>query len=171
MESRESMLRQELLMRRYHDQSLRQSTYSFWFSLIFAAAGFSLITVAVLQTDTDVTAKTTLSMISGVVIESVSALFFVQSNKARQLMITFFDKLRADRKLEEALRMASDLPDQVLRSRLQVVLALNFAETNVPDELLGEILMKARRIPSAAPEPESEEGGTTRMELTVSAQP
>lgn len=141
-------------MRRYHDQSLKQSTSSFWFSLTFAAAGFFLIAAAVLQSDTEGTTQTTLSLISGVVIESVSALFFVQSNKARQLMITFFDKLRADRKLEEALRMASELPDQVLRSRLQVVLALNFSETKVPDELLGEILMKVRQIPSVSAEPE-----------------
>jgi hypothetical protein len=35
----------------------------------------------------------------------VSALFFVQSNRARNLMTAFFDKLRQDRSLEEALRL------------------------------------------------------------------
>jgi hypothetical protein len=43
------------------------------------------------------------AIIWGTVIQAAYTLFVVQSNRARQLMTEFFDKLRVDRKLDEAL--------------------------------------------------------------------
>jgi hypothetical protein len=117
------------LLSEYHSQGLAQSRISFWFSLVFAGLGFAVIVTALLTMSNDVKltdqTKPFISVVSGIITEAVSALFFVQSNKARALMIEFFDKLRADRKLEEALRLANDLPDAIMQSRLRILLALN----------------------------------------------
>ena len=79
-------------------------------------------------------------MLAGTVIDAVSALFFVQSNKARQLMSEFFDKLRVDRKLEESLRLCNDIHNPDLRNRLRTLIALNFSDVKPREELLSSIL-------------------------------
>jgi len=136
--------KQFVLLSEYHAQGLAQSRISFWFSLVFAGLGFAVIATALLTMKPEVSltqqARPFISIVSGVITEAVSALFFVQSNKARSLMIEFFDKLRADRKLEEALRLASDLPDAMLQSRLRVLLALKFVDRKSTDEFLSSIL-------------------------------
>jgi hypothetical protein len=53
--------------------------------------------------------KPAFTLIAGTIIDAVAALFFVQSNKARQLMTEFFDKLRVDRKLDEALSLMKEM--------------------------------------------------------------
>jgi hypothetical protein len=73
-------------------------------------------------------------------IHEVAALFFVQSNKSRQLMVDFFDKLRVDRKLDEALRLASSVDDKKTGSNLKALLSLNFAEIAVDRELFETVI-------------------------------
>ena len=106
----EASYRQYALLREYHAQGLAQSRVSFWFSLTFASIGFAVIALAVglfLEATPagtgwlDNAGKPVFTLVSGTVIDAVAALFFVQSNKARQLMTEFFDKLRIDRKLDE----------------------------------------------------------------------
>jgi hypothetical protein len=148
--------KQFVLLKEYHSQGLAQSKISFWFSLIFAALGFAVIIIAILTMDKGIKftdqARTFVSLVAGTVIEAVSALFFVQSNKARQLMIEFFDKLRADRKLEESLRLANELPDPVLQSRLKIILALNFADRKSADEFLCSVLNVDQQLQRRAPD-------------------
>jgi hypothetical protein len=74
----------------------------------------------------------TISLIAGTVIEAVASLFFVLSNNARKRMESFFDKLRTDRKLEEALKLTSEMKDLQMQAALQAVLALGFAGSKVP---------------------------------------
>jgi hypothetical protein len=130
------------LLDEYHTQGLSQSKISFWFSIIFASLGFLIIASALLRVNIGASmsnqAATIISLISGTVIDAVSALFFVQSNKARHLMTEFFDRLRKDRKFEEALRLADSVKDPSLQSRLQTLLALSFAELNPPDDMLRD---------------------------------
>ena len=76
-----------------------------------------------------------LNLVSGTIIEAVAALFFVQSNRARRLMVEFFDRLRADKKLDDALRLAQEIGDGHIQSRLKVLLALDFADVRAaPNE-------------------------------------
>ena len=92
-------------MREYHAQGLSQSRVSFWFSLVFASLGFAIIALSVgiflQRVDNpnvgwlETAGKPVFTLVAGTVIDAVSALFFVQSNKARQLMTEFFDKLRS----------------------------------------------------------------------------
>ena len=135
--------KQFVLLEEYHAQGLAQARISFWFSLLFASIGFAVIIAAVAIMDKSVAlaeqGRTWLTLVAGTVIDAVAGLFFVQSNKARQLMVDFFDRLRNDRKLEEALNIATRLPDSLLRSRLGVILALSLAETAPSDALVASI--------------------------------
>ena len=100
-------------------------------------------------------------MLAGTIIDSVSALFFVQSNKARQLMSEFFDKLRIDRKLEESLRLCSDIHNPDLKDRLRTLIALNFSDVKPKDELLASILgidLLKENLPTIAEAPVAKPG-------------
>lgn len=136
--------RQYLLLKEYHTQGLAQSKFSFWFSLIFASVGFMVIIMGILSIDRN--AQFTLqgqpffTLMAGTIIDAVSALIFVQSNKARQLMTDFFDKLRTDRKLEEAMKLTEQISDAGLQTRVRVLLALNFVDRKSSDEFLCSVL-------------------------------
>jgi hypothetical protein len=133
--------RQYLLLKAYHQQSLGQSQISMWFSLAFAAIGFAVIIVALFANSKNgLAAERIIKLVSGTVIDAVASLFFVQSNKSRELMATFFDKLRTDRKLDESLHLVSDVSDKLLQSRLQLLLALNFADVKVADGTLLSVM-------------------------------
>lgn len=144
--------RQYALLQEYHAQGLAQSKISFWFSLIFAAIGFAIIIFSVLSylltpmgysesaTIIDKAGKPIFAVVAGTIIDAVAGLFFVQSNKARQLMTDFFDKLRVDRKLDESLSVLSQIDDKTVSSRVKALLALNFAEVKVTDDLFRRIV-------------------------------
>jgi len=136
-----------LLLAQYHSASLSQSKISFWFSLVFAAIGFLVIIMPVIRNTGDVQV---LNLVSGAVIEAVAGLFFVQSNRARQLMVDFFDRLRADRKLENALELADKTDDEVLRGRLKALIALEFAgiRANPNESLLAAALKQDGFLPA-----------------------
>jgi hypothetical protein len=91
----------------------------------------------------------------------VSALFFTQSNKARQLMVDFFDRLRNDQKLKESLQLAADIPDQDLKSKLHILLSLNFAEIKPTDTFLTSLL--GIRDPSVA----QSQGSTQKLSSDI----
>jgi hypothetical protein len=51
-------------------------------------------------------------------------------------MAAFFDKLRTDRKLDESLKLVSEIQDATLRGRLQMLLSINFAGVQVDNSTL-----------------------------------
>lgn len=133
--------REVALMRKYHAQGLGQSRSSFIISVVFAALGFGVIVFALLTTDrSDSLSQQSLPVISAVVLEAVASLFFVQSNRAQQMMVEFFDRLRTDRRLEEALQLTDKMPDPKLRARMMLVLGLSLAERPMTDELLSVLI-------------------------------
>jgi len=153
--------RQYLLLREYYAQGLAQSKISFWFSLFFASLGFIVIIIAILGIEKNVQltqqGRTFIILLAGTIIDAVSALFFVQSNRARRLMTTFFDSLRADKNLEESLRLSAQVPDPILQSKLQILLALNLANVKSTDSTLSSLLdtehqsVKANETPQKGP--------------------
>ena len=127
----------------YHRQSISQSQISFWFSLFFASMGFLIIATSVF-TYNDKTGY--LGIVAGAIIDVVSALFFYQSNKARQLMSDFFDRLRSDRKLEESLKLCDSIDEPLMRNALKVRLSLFFSGLESGDAVATEII----RLPTAS---------------------
>jgi hypothetical protein len=80
-------------------------------------------------------------LVAGTVIDAVAALFFVQSNKARQLMVEFFDKLRVDRKLDEALALISKIEDKSISGRVRGIIAMNFSEVPLDQNILKAMFL------------------------------
>lgn len=72
-------------------------------------------------------------VVGGAVIDAVSLLFFVQDRCHQKTMFDFFERLREDRKLDEALALLRTTPDKKIRSRVQAAMVLHFA--GVPDAL------------------------------------
>jgi len=144
------------LLRDYHRQGLAQSKISFWFSLSFAALGFLVILFALVGTKTEATRyQSYVAIISGTIIDAVAALFFVQSNKAREQMAAFFDKLRTDQKLQDGLKLSEGIADEVLRNKVQTILALNLSESRVTETMITSILssevrQRSRETPSGS---------------------
>jgi Cyanobacterial TRADD-N associated 2-Transmembrane domain len=136
LDSRDQQYR---LSKDYHQQGLAQSRISFWFSLIFASLGFVLIAVSVIPSKDVQHQQTWIGMVSGTIIDAVSALFFVQSNRAREQMAAFFDKLRADQKLLDALQLCRNIGDVDLRNRLQTVLALSLSDTKITEQMVASL--------------------------------
>jgi hypothetical protein len=135
----------------YYVQVLRQSAISFSYSLIFAAIGFIVIVISifpeVFQVPRDLTNRSNVQeetsaspssssestsdkwpgLISGIVIEAISALIFVQTNNARKTMIEFSEKIRLDRRLDESLDLIDKIPDKKIQSKVKALLVLNFS--------------------------------------------
>jgi hypothetical protein len=67
----------------YYSVTLGQAKISFWFSLVFASIGFMVIVgAAFLYHEGDVMGVT-IKIVSGLIIDAVAALFFVQSRRAQ----------------------------------------------------------------------------------------
>ena len=115
----------------YHRQGLAQSRVSFWFSILLGTAGFIVIVYAVITR-----AQATSLYISGAVTEAVSVLFYSQSNQARKTMTESFDRARDDRRLEEALALASAMQDTTMSSGLKAVMALELIRATTPASVL-----------------------------------
>jgi Flp pilus assembly protein TadB len=142
------------LMRKYHAQGLAQSRLSFLLSLIFAGLGFAVIVFAIVTTDSSKSISEQslpfASLVSAIVIEAVSGLFFVQSNRAQSVMVEFFDRLQTDRKLEEALALADRMPNTKIKARMMLVLGIGLADRPITDQLMRDT-MGLSRVEGAPP--------------------
>lgn len=107
----------------YSQQIFIQTRFSFWFSLISASIGFILITLSLFKMQGDMSYTGTLS---GIVLESVAGLFFYQSNRTQKAMIDFFEKLRNDNRVKDALELCNSIEDVEMKNQLKSKLALHF---------------------------------------------
>jgi hypothetical protein len=128
---------------RYYGQILAQSKISFWFSLIFASLGFAVIIVAVFLYASSPAGATVAQFAAGVVMDSVAALFFVQSRNAQKSMGEFFDKLRRDRQQLESRKLCESLDNSVARDALRIQLSLHYAEVATAPEVAKSIFNTA----------------------------
>ena len=124
----------------YSAQGLAQSQMSFWASIAFSSLGFLVIiagvVVAIFKKDS--VSQALIPIIAGAIVEAVGGLFFTVNARTQKVMVDFFDKLREDRKLEEALTLVRGVPDPTLAGRLQVLLALQFVGTDNLAELFRQ---------------------------------
>lgn len=133
------------LLKSYYRQVLNQSSISFAFSLIFSALGFAVIIFSLLRFEpaADSEAPTAwANLVAGLIIEAVSALIFVQTNNARKTMIDFSEKIRLDRRLDEALELIETMEDKAIQSKVKATLVLLFSGLSVEKDALKEVLMQ-----------------------------
>lgn len=111
----------------YYNQALSRANISFWFSLIFASIGFGVIIFAFITHESGNVVDTAIKVVSGTVIDAVSALFFVQTNNAQKSMSEFFEKLRLDRLNVEARELIGEIEDPERRDQLRAQLVIKYA--------------------------------------------
>ena len=118
---------------RYYAQVLAQSKISFWFSLVFASIGFFVIVLAAFRYQTAETGSTVVQFTAGVIIDAISALFFVQSRNAQAAMSEFFEKLRLDRQKADAQTLCDSVSDTRSRDALRIQLSLYYSGVSNPE--------------------------------------
>ncbi|MGO6758812.1 hypothetical protein ACCS42_17185 [Rhizobium ruizarguesonis] len=111
----------------YYNQALSRANVSFWFSLIFAAIGFGVIIFAFVTHNSADAIGTAIKVVSGTVIDAVSALFFVQTQNAQKSMSDFFEKLRLDRLNAEAREMIGEIENEERRDQLRAQLVIKYS--------------------------------------------
>jgi hypothetical protein len=126
--------RRYALLRAYAQQGLNQTRFSFLASLAAAGLGFIVIITGVMLAivQADPTGGIT-TVAAGTVIDAVSLLFFSQDRRHQRTMLEFFERLREDRKLDEALLLMRTAQHGELQARVHAAITLHFA--NVPDAL------------------------------------
>jgi TRADD-N domain-containing protein len=125
----------------YYATGLFQAKLSFAVSLVAAGLGFVFIlfsTALVLSNSSTGTAQVVVPLLAGTVTEAVAALFFVQSNKAREAMIALLDKFREDARRQDAIELLGRVKDEAIQARLRAAIALSYA--GVSGELLNAVL-------------------------------
>lgn len=124
----------------YYSVTLGQAKISFWFSLIFASIGFVVILgAALLYKEGDVMGAS-IKITSGLVIDAVAALFFVQSRRAQEAMGSFFEKLRTDRQFIEARKICDEISNDTTKDSIKTILVLHYSglqTTGMLDVLAG----------------------------------
>jgi uncharacterized membrane protein len=128
---------------KYYTQILYQNKVSFWFSIVFAAIGFLIIILLIFTNAEIISDKGIVTMVSSIIIEAVSALFYTRSNKAQKEMQEFFNKLRKDRQYGEARKLIESLTNPMIKDIAKVQLALKYSEIENNTETLNEIIKNA----------------------------
>lgn len=112
-------------LEQYYTQVRAQSNIAFWFSLVFAAAGFIVIITALFSSALPATMS--LRALAGVVMNAVAGLFYVQSQRAQVMMARFFDTLRRDQKHMEARRLIDAIKDPDKQDELRIRLVVLYS--------------------------------------------
>lgn len=112
--------------REYHIQRLTQSKWSFWLSIIGSIVGFFIliwsIWYGVVNNDHEWG-----GVVSGIIIEAVSVLFYTLSNNANDKISEFFKELTIDSNVKEALCLTQKIKDDAIRDELMVKLSLHLS--------------------------------------------
>ena len=127
------------LIENYYSQALNQSKISFWFSLAGASIGFFVIILSVLLYQDDRNGVALFSLISGVIIETVSVLFFTQTNRDQKRRSEFFENLRKDRLYKESITICDSVSDNKAKDALKIQIALSFAGINNSTQVANSI--------------------------------
>nr|WP_147252729.1 hypothetical protein [Micromonospora provocatoris] len=125
----DSLQKQEAILREIYTQGLAQARTSFRLSMIFAALGAVILLagagLAIMNSNQSQAA--TLTALSGLVIEIVSSLFFVQSNRANANMIRqgvlLREESQSDRLLNASRQVAGGIEDTKLRDEVRADMA------------------------------------------------
>jgi hypothetical protein len=123
-----------------------QIKISFWFGLIFALFGLSVLLI-ITYSETELGFESVIiSLISISIIEAVALLFIFKSNKAQKDLEKFFKKLREDKQKDIAKNLVESIEDVTLRDVLRIQLTLFYSgiqkDTSLINEFMEETLKK-----------------------------
>lgn len=116
----------EQMKKEYHKQRLWQSKMAFWLSFSGSIGGFAVIVGSVIY-GMATNNNQWPGIVSGVVVEAVSALFYTLSNKANEKISEFFKELTEDSKIKNALELAREMEEgNTVKNQLYVKLFVAF---------------------------------------------
>lgn len=110
----------------YHEQRLSQSKWAFRLSFWGSISGFVIIAMGI-RHSTGINNVEWPGIISGVVIEAVSALFYGLSNQANQKITEFFTELTKDSNVKSAIELCERIKNDDVRDSLIVKLSLHLS--------------------------------------------
>lgn len=115
------------MKKEYHKQRLWQSKMAFWLSFSGSIGGFAVIVGSVIY-GMATNNNQWPGIVSGVVVEAVSALFYTLSNKANEKISEFFKELTEDSKIKNALELAREMEEgNTVKNQLYVKLSLHLS--------------------------------------------
>ncbi|RAN93159.1 hypothetical protein GAR05_05624 [Micromonospora saelicesensis] len=125
----DSLQKQEAILREIYTQGLAQARTSFRLSMLFAALGAAILLAGAglaIKNNSQGQAAT-ITALSGLVIEIVSSLFFIQSNRANANMIKqgvlLREESQSDRLLNASRQVAGGIEDIKLRDEIRAKMA------------------------------------------------
>jgi len=110
----------------YHIQRLAQSKWAFRLSFWGSIAGFIVIVWSIYY-GINTRENQWPGIISGIIVECISALFYNISNKANEKISEFFIELSKDANIEKSLELANEINNKDIRDALKVKLSLYLA--------------------------------------------
>ena len=128
---------------KYYTQISQQTNISFWFGLIFAIFGFSILLIVTFSNTEMNPNKTLVSFLSTAIIEGVAILFFSRSNKAQKEMEKFFNKLRKDKQQGISRKLVESIEDSILKDTLKIQLALYYSGIQNDTSSINEAIQNA----------------------------
>jgi hypothetical protein len=141
----------EDLINGYHAQALSQASVQFWFSLAAATVGFALIIYSAVHTKTDGLIQIA-NAFPGVVMDAVAYLFFQQASATRQRATDLYDRLRNDKRTNEAVQIVESIQDDRVKSYIQAQMALHLTGLqSLPIDLASLYRDSSGTIKSAKP--------------------
>jgi hypothetical protein len=124
------------LLLSYHCQAINQANILFWFSLIAAAIGFSLLSYAIIMSPNLNELQLLLRSLPGTMIEIGAGLFFRQARQVRRRATALLDRLRVDRQLADAIALADTISDRRIQNVIKAYLATKMTGTfHIPPTL------------------------------------
>lgn len=115
----------ENLIRNHHEQAILQASVQFWFSLIASVVGFIFIIAMIVMANNSQWYEYVFRILPGVVIETVSFLFFKQSSETRERASDFLNRLQNDDQIAKGIVIADSIDDEALKSNIKAQIALH----------------------------------------------
>jgi len=115
----------ETMLSAYHKQALLRARIDIWLSRALAIGGFLMLVVSALTLPTGVSVS---GIIVSLLIEVLAGILRREAKHSIKQMSMFFDRLRADKRLSEAVRQCELIEGKRLRDSVRATLALRLSE-------------------------------------------
>ena len=168
--------RQEAILRDIYGQGLAQAKVSFRASMTFAAAGAGLLLIGIALAvvnagSSGLQYSAVVSGLSGVVVNVVSGLFFVESNRTRREMchqgLLLRQESREDRMLHTAQLLTRQIGDDHLRDDLRATLATMLTQRPTTASGRARASVAKGGVPASRPAPEGRKDRGDRQDVAA----
>lgn len=110
----------------YHEQRLSQSKWAFRLSIFASILGFIVILMSICYGICTESSQWP-GIVSGIVIETVSVLFYNMSNQTNEKISEFFQELTKDSNVQDSLKLVSEIENSDIADELRVKLSLHLS--------------------------------------------